>query len=172
MTQWWLRHSMPPAWRWGGFNLDYVTIISSTEKVVVAHGLWRPEQAKQMKERRSYSLKQQLSPGKVPFSCQLRRQGPSRSGPSEPLYLNAPIWVPWECVHTPFYTEHDVTPLVLCWNVQDLMAGKPLIGWDNPSNGRCNFIPNHLLCLANDTRLEPYSFINCIPSTTGGNVEA
>ena len=55
------------------------------------HGLRQPEQAKQMKERHSYSLKQQLSPGKVPFSCQLLRQGPSGSGPSEPLHLNAPI---------------------------------------------------------------------------------
>ena len=82
---------MPLVRRQGGFNLDYVTIISSTEKVVAAHGLRRPEQAKQMKERRSYSLKWQLSPGKVPFSCQLRRQGPSGSGPSEPLHLNAPI---------------------------------------------------------------------------------
>ena len=82
---------MPLARRWGGFNLDYETIISSTEKVVVAHGLQQPEQAKQMKERRSYSLKWQLSPGKVPFSCQLQQQGPSGSAPSEPLHLNAPI---------------------------------------------------------------------------------
>ena len=58
---------MPPARRRGGCTLDYVTIISSTEKVVAAHGLRRPKQAKQMKERHSYSLKQQLSPGKVPF---------------------------------------------------------------------------------------------------------
>ena len=55
----------------GAALIDYVTIIFSIEKVVVAHRLPRPEQAKQMKERRSYSLKQQLSPGKVPFSCQL-----------------------------------------------------------------------------------------------------
>ena len=75
MIQWWLRTFNALARRWGGFNLDYVTIISSTEKVVVVHRLRQPEQAKQMKERRSYSLKWQLSPGKVPFSCQLRQQG-------------------------------------------------------------------------------------------------
>ena len=40
---------------------------------MAVHGLRRPEQAKQMKERRSYyCLKRQLSPGKVPFSCQLQ----------------------------------------------------------------------------------------------------
>ena len=32
-------HLMPLARRWGGFNLDYVTKISSTEKVVAVHGL-------------------------------------------------------------------------------------------------------------------------------------
>ena len=37
------------------------------------------------------------------------------------------------------------------------MAEKPLIGQDNPSNGRHDFVPNHLPHLANDTHLEPYS---------------
>ena len=39
---------------------------------MVVHGLRRPEQAKQMKERHSYCLKWQLSPGKVPLSSQLQ----------------------------------------------------------------------------------------------------
>ena len=73
MTQWQLRTFDASGEEAGGINLVYVTIISSTEKVVAAHGLRRPEQAKQMKERCSYSLKQQLSPGKVPFPFQLQR---------------------------------------------------------------------------------------------------
>ena len=71
MIQWQLEHSMPLARRRGSFNLHCTTKISSSEKVVVVHGLRRPKQAKQMKERHSYRLKQQLNPGKVPFSCQL-----------------------------------------------------------------------------------------------------
>ena len=71
MTQWQLEHLMPPVRRQGCFNLHCVATISSTKKVVAVHGLRRPEQAKQMKERHSYRLKQQLNPGKAPFSCQL-----------------------------------------------------------------------------------------------------
>ena len=47
--------------------------------------------------------------------------------------------------------------------------------WLRPSpqwevSSQTNFIPNHLPRLANNTRLEPYSSIDCIPSTTGGDV--
>ena len=48
-------HSMPPARRRGGFNSETISI-SSAEEVVAAHGLLRPEQAKQIirRKRRSY----------------------------------------------------------------------------------------------------------------------
>ena len=50
MTQWRLRTFDASGEEGGCFNLDYVTTISSTEKVVPAHRLQRPEQAKQMKK--------------------------------------------------------------------------------------------------------------------------
>ena len=70
-----------------------------------------------MKERHSYCLKQQLSPGKVPFLANY--EVPSLKDQDE---------VPRECVRTPFYREHGIALLVLRWNVPDSMAGKPLIG--------------------------------------------
>ena len=82
---------------------------------MAAHGLQQPEQVKQIKERHSYCLKWQLSPGNVPFSCQLRS-------------AQTKCQEPRECAHTPFYRERDVTLMVLCWNVLGSMAGKPLIG--------------------------------------------
>ena len=84
-----------------------------------------------MKERCSYSLKWQLSPGRDPFPANYDDEV------QEGLHLNAPISVsqskchnevPQECVCTPFYRERDITPLVLCWNIPDSMVEKPLIG--------------------------------------------
>ena len=69
------------------------------------HGLRQPEQAKQIKERHSYCLKQQLSPGKVPFSCQLSAKRSAQ--------YQVPKQVAQTYVRTPFYREHDVTPMVL-----------------------------------------------------------
>ena len=132
---------------------------------MAAHELQQPKQAKQMKERRilqfEVAAKSCESPHFLPTRCQVP------SVKNEVPKLSAR-----ECVRTPFYRERDITPMVLRWNVLDSMVGKPLIGRDNPSNESHEFVPNHSLHLVNDTHLEPYSSVDHIPSTTGGNVGA
>ena len=47
-------HSLPPMGRQGGFNSNTTTRDLLYQKVVVAHGAIRPEQAKQQKRRKDY----------------------------------------------------------------------------------------------------------------------
>ena len=145
------------------------------QKVVVVHGIWWPEQAKQIKtkDRWSYSLKWQLCPGKVPFPCQLRSQGPKQIGSSEPLCPSSRSEVSSKGAFVlPFIVSMMSHPWFYVGTLWTKWWESLWLAETIPATGVMILVPNHLLWLANDTHLEPYSSIHRISSPPGGNIGA